>query len=33
MKVLFAVWELVPFFQVGGLGDVAKALPKNLHRQ
>lgn len=33
MKVLFAVWELVPFFQVGGLGDVAKALPKNLFRQ
>jgi starch synthase len=33
MKVLFAVWELVPFFQVGGLGDVAKALPKNLHKQ
>lgn len=33
MKVLFAVWELVPFFQVGGLGDVAKALPKKLHQQ
>lgn len=33
MKVLFVVWELVPFFQVGGLGDVAKALPKNLFRQ
>ena len=33
MKVLFAVWELVPFFQVGGLGDVAKSLPKNLHAQ
>ncbi|MFA6081447.1 MAG: glycogen/starch synthase [Patescibacteria group bacterium] len=33
MKVLFAVWELSPFFQVGGLGDVAKSLPKNLHRQ
>lgn len=33
MNVLFVVWELVPFFQVGGLGDVAKSLPKNLHRQ
>lgn len=33
MKVLFVVWELVPFFQVGGLGDVAKSLPKNLHTQ
>ena len=33
MKVLFAVWELVPFFQVGGLGDVAKSLPKKLHEQ
>lgn len=33
MKVLFVVWELVPFFQVGGLGDVAKALPKKLHEQ
>ncbi len=33
MKVLFVVWELVPFFQVGGLGDVAKALPKKLHQQ
>jgi starch synthase len=33
MKVLFAVWELVPFFQVGGLGDVAKSLPRNLHTQ
>jgi len=32
MKVLFAVWELAPFFQVGGLGDVAKSLPKSLHR-
>lgn len=27
MKVLFAVWELGPFFKVGGLGDVARSLP------
>jgi len=33
MKVLFAVWELAPFFQVGGLGDVARSLPKNLYSQ
>jgi starch synthase len=33
MKVLFVVWELVPFFQVGGLGDVAKSLPRNLFAQ
>lgn len=30
MNVLFAVWELVPFFQVGGLGDIAHSLPKAL---
>ncbi|KKS47332.1 MAG: Glycogen synthase, partial [Candidatus Gottesmanbacteria bacterium GW2011_GWA2_42_18] len=30
MKVLFAVWELPPFFKVGGLGDVARALPADL---
>ncbi len=33
MKILFTVWELAPFFQVGGLGDVAKSLPKKLHEQ
>ena len=27
MKVLFAVWELDPFFKMGGLGDVARSLP------
>ena len=31
MKVLFAVWELSPFFQVGGLGDVARSLPVALY--
>jgi len=31
MKILFAVWELNPFFQVGGLGDVARSLPKVLY--
>ena len=33
MKILFVVWELDPFFKMGGLGDVARALPgalKNL---
>lgn len=30
MKVLFAVWEIPPFFKVGGLGDVARALPADL---
>lgn len=30
MKVLFAVWELAPFFHVGGLGDIARSLPKAL---
>ena len=32
MRVLFAVWELPPFFKVGGLGDVARALPADLIR-
>jgi len=27
MNVLFAVWELDPFFKFGGLGDVARTLP------
>lgn len=30
MKVLFVVWELDPFIKVGGLGDVAEALPQAL---
>lgn len=30
MKVLFAVWELDPFFKVGGLGDVARSFPAGL---
>lgn len=30
MKVLFAVWELDPFFKMGGLGDVARSLPAAL---
>lgn len=32
MKVLFAVWEIAPYFKVGGLGDVARALPADLIR-
>lgn len=32
MKVLFAVWEIAPFFKVGGLGDVARSLPADLIR-
>ena len=27
MKILFVVWELDPFFKLGGLGDVARSLP------
>lgn len=27
MNVLFAVWEMDPFFKVGGLGDIARSLP------
>jgi len=30
MNVLFVVWELDPFFKVGGLGDVARSLPAAL---
>lgn len=32
MKVLFSVWELDPFFKIGGLGDVARALPGALKK-
>ncbi len=32
MKVLFTVWELDPFFKIGGLGDVARALPGALKK-
>lgn len=32
MKVLFPVWELDPFFKIGGLGDVARALPGALKK-
>ena len=31
-KVLYAVWELEPFFKVGGLGEVAHSLPKALYQ-
>gem|GEM_PF-1180372 len=30
MHVLFVVWELDPFFKMGGLGDVARSLPSAL---
>ncbi len=32
MNVLFVVWELDPFFKIGGLGDVARALPGALKK-
>lgn len=30
MKILFAVWEIDPFFKFGGLGDVARSFPAAL---
>jgi len=30
MKILFAVWEIAPFFRFGGLGAVARTLPAAL---
>lgn len=32
MNVLFIVWELDPFFKIGGLGDVARSLPDALKK-
>jgi starch synthase len=31
MNVLFATWELAPFFKKGGLGDIARSLPLVLY--
>jgi len=31
IKILFAVWELEPFLKVGGLGELARSLPRALH--
>jgi starch synthase len=33
VKILFASWELDPFFKMGGLGDVARSLPAALFRK
>ena len=32
MKICYAVSEVVPYSKTGGLGDVAGALPHELHR-
>ena len=32
MNILFVVWELDPFFKIGGLGDVARSLPEALKK-
>ena len=32
MKICYAVSEIVPYSKTGGLGDVAGALPHELHR-
>ena len=33
MNILFVSWEVDPFFKVGGLGDIARSLPKALHNK